>query len=220
MVTMSDIRERIPFEVFDYQQLISCLTEYSKPRDRVTALLASGNLIRIRKGLYAFGEKYRRSPINRGLLSNLIYGPSYVSLDFALSKYGMIPERVEDVTAVTTAQAKRFDTPFGVFSYHPLSHSRYGSGISIKVEEGTGFLIATQEKALIDKVWTDKRFHPKRPKDCEAFLFEDLRVDEKAFFSLSIKHLRGMAATFRSRKIDLLLQFRAGKKIAAGGTHE
>lgn len=220
MVTMSDIREKIPFEVFDYQQLISCLAGYAKPRDRITALLASGNLIRIRKGLYVFGEKYRRNPINRALLSNLIYGPSYVSLDYALSLYGLIPERVEDVTAVTTGQTKRFATPFGVFSYQPLSPSRYGSGISLKVEEGTGILIATREKALIDKVWADKRFHPKQPKDFEAFLFEDLRVDENAFFSLNMKQLRSIAATFRSRKIALLLQFRARKKTAGGGTLE
>ena len=207
MITIADIRDKIAIDVFDYQQLISCLIGYAKPRDRITTLLAAGNLIRIRKGLYVFGEKYRRNPVNRIMLSNLIYGPSYVSLDYALSFYGLIPERVENVTAVTTGQTKRFHSPFGVFTYQPLSPSRYAAGFSMKMESGAGFLIASPEKALIDKVWSDKRFHPKRPIDFEAFFFDDLRLDEKAFSNLDREQFCNIAETFRSRKINLLADF-------------
>ena len=52
--------------------------------------------MRIRKGLYAFGEPLRRAPISRELLANLIYGPSYISLDYALSYHGLIPETRRD----------------------------------------------------------------------------------------------------------------------------
>ncbi|MBF0502943.1 MAG: hypothetical protein HQM09_22600 [Candidatus Riflebacteria bacterium] len=211
MITITDVREKIPLDVFDYQQLISCLTGYAKPRDRITTMLATGNLIRIRKGLYVFGDKYRRNPVNRVMLSNLIYGPSYVSLDYALSFYGLIPERVEDVTAVTTGQAKHFITPFGVFSYKSLSPNRYVTGVSMKEEDGMGFLIATAEKAIIDKVWTDKRFHPKRPEDFEEFLFDDLRVDEKGFSNLNSEQFRRITETFHSSKIEMLAQFTAGR---------
>jgi hypothetical protein len=36
------------------------------------------------QGIYVFGERYRRSPFSREVLANMIYGPSYISLDYAL----------------------------------------------------------------------------------------------------------------------------------------
>ena len=75
MITAMDIRDQIRTDLLDYQQLVSCLGAYAKPRDRISALLADGSLIRVRKGLYAFGERYRRAPLSRELLANLIYGP-------------------------------------------------------------------------------------------------------------------------------------------------
>lgn len=93
-----DIREQVRLDWLDYQQLVAILRPYAKPRDRITALLADGSLVRVRKGLYVFGERYRREPLIREALANLIYGPSYVSLDYALSRYALIPERVVAVT--------------------------------------------------------------------------------------------------------------------------
>ena len=77
MITVMDIREQTRSDVLDYQQLVSCLQGYSKPRDRIGALLADGNLIRLRKGLYVLGERNRRAPVSREYLANLISGPSY-----------------------------------------------------------------------------------------------------------------------------------------------
>ena len=63
MTTIMDIRDQVRMEVLDYQQLVSCLRGYAKPRDRIGALLEDGSLIRVRKGLYVFGERYRRAPL-------------------------------------------------------------------------------------------------------------------------------------------------------------
>ena len=111
MITVMDIRDQLPLDLLDFQQLVSCLRGYAKPRDRIRRLITEGSLIRVRKGLYVFGDRYRRTPIRREVLANLIYGPSYVSLDSALSYNGMIPERIENVTSVTTGENRRFDTP-------------------------------------------------------------------------------------------------------------
>ena len=116
-----DILRKIGRDTFDYQTLLDALSDYSKPRDRITRLLASGAIVRVKKGLYCFGETFRRGPVVREHLANLIYGPSYVSLDYALGYHGLIPERVERVTSVTTRRSREFVTPFGVFSYRMLS---------------------------------------------------------------------------------------------------
>lgn len=206
MVTIMDIRELVPTDTLDYQQLISALRGYAKPRDRISALLADGSLLRVRKGLYVFGERYRRGPISREQLANLIYGPSYVSLDYALSRCGLIPERVESVTSVTMGENRRFATPFGLFTYRPLSPRRYAPGVRWAGEGGARYLLASPEKALVDKVWADKRFSPAGPGDFDAYLFEDLRLDEQRLLSLNRARLAAIARAFASGKIDMLLR--------------
>ena len=93
-----DLREQIGREEFDYPALMGALSQYANPRDKVTSLLRRGTIVRVKKGLYVFGEAYRRRPYSRELLANLIYGPSFVSLDYALAFHGLISERVEVIT--------------------------------------------------------------------------------------------------------------------------
>ena len=202
-----DIRDRVRTDVLDYQQLVSCLRDYAKPRDRISRLLADGSLIHLRKGLYVFGERYRRAPLSREHLANLIYGPSYVSLDFALSHYGMIPERVADVTSVTAGEPRRFVTPLGVFLYRPLPPRRYAPGIRRSGEGDNQYLIASPEKALVDKVWADKRFSPASQKDFDVYFFDDLRLDEDRLASLDRQQLAEICRAFSSRKITLMQRF-------------
>lgn len=204
MVTAMDIREQVRADMLDYQQLVSCLHGYAKPRDRISGLLADGSLIRLRKGLYVFGERYRRAPLSREHLANLIYGPSYVSLDYALSRYGLIPERVENMTSVTTGENRRFRTPFGDFTYRPLRPDRYAPGIRWAGAGDARYLMASPEKALVDKVWADKRFHAANLKDFDAYLFEDLRLDEAQVAALDREQLNAICGAFASRKIDRL----------------
>jgi|GEM_PF-49033 len=206
MITAMDIRDQVRLDVLDYQQLTACLKDYAKPRDRISALLAEGSLIRVRKGLYVFGERYRRAPVNRGVLANLIYGPSYVSLDYALSYHGLTPERVENLTSVTTGGNRRFSTPFGVFTYQPLPVHRYAPGVQWSGDGDNHFLMASPEKALVDKVWTDKRFRPAGLKDYPGYLLEDLRIDEPSLATLNRDRLGEVCRAFTSRKIDMLVR--------------
>ena len=202
-----DIRDRVSTDVLDYQQLTSLLRDYAKPRDRISALLAGDNLIRVRKGLYIFGDRYRRGPVQREILANLVYGPSYISLDYALSHYGLIPERVEDVTSMTTGENKRFSTPIGVFTYQHIPLQRYSVGIRWVNDNDQSYLIATPEKALIDKVWTDKRFKPGRLEDYEDYFFADLRLDEGQVMELDAGRMTEIANIFHARKITMLCRF-------------
>jgi predicted transcriptional regulator of viral defense system len=201
-----DILRKIGRDTFDYQTLLDALSDYSKPRDRITRLLASGAIVRVKKGLYCFGETFRRGPVVREHLANLIYGPSYVSLDYALGYHGLIPERVERVTSVTTRRSREFVTPFGVFSYRMLSVTRYAAGAVIEEDGGTPFLIATPEKALADKVWADKRFSGRRISDYKAYLSDDLRIDEDALRGLDFPRLKIAADAYASPKIDNLIR--------------
>lgn len=206
MDVILDISRSSGQDIVDYQQLTSMLSDYAKPRDRISALLEKGDLVRVRKGLYVLGERYRLSPVAREQVANMIYGPSYVSLDYALSYYGMIPERVEEVTSVTTGKARRFETPFGVFSYRPLPVERYEPGIVFGGSAPSRFLIASPEKALVDKVWCDKRFKPVRQADFMAYLIDDLRIDRSRVADLDQAMLVRLASAYGSRRISMLVR--------------
>lgn len=194
MVGILDLRARIPCDVFDYRQLMDCLGDYAKPRDKIGTLLRGGDLVRIKKGLYAFSDRCRRNPLSLGLLANLIYGPSHVSLDFALAHYGLIPERVEIVTCVTTGGRRRFETPVGTFTYQPQSAARFAVGFTLTGEGTDRYFIATREKALADKMDLDRRLTVRTDEDLAKYLREDLRIDEADLCQLNVRTLRRIAA--------------------------
>lgn len=207
MSVIGMIREAIEREVFDYPALLSALADYSKPRDKITRLLAAGDIIRVKKGLYCFGEAFRRESISKEYLANLILGPSYVSLEYALSFHSLIPERVEAMTSVTTQRSRTFTTPLGHFSYHALSNTRYAVGAYLETSGNVRFLMACPEKALADKVWIDKRFAGSRISEYETYLFDDLRIAPDRLSALDRARLFDVANAYASPKIDRLARF-------------
>jgi hypothetical protein len=195
------VRASINREEFDYQVLKSALGAYASPRDKITSLLRTGDIVRVKKGLYVFGKEHRRRPICRELLANLIFGPSFVSLDYALGFHGLIPEQVHTITSVTTGRSRKFDTPIGRFVYRQTPCLSTGFD---RVEDNTGsFLIATKERALADKI-RDRRGTPiTTMRKMEEYLFEDLRIDRDGVAGMRPETMRVLAQDLNSRKVVL-----------------
>ena len=209
------LRREIGREEFDYAALRSALSDLAKPHDRITSLLRTGEIIRVKKGLYVFGEDYRHRPYSRELLANLIYGPSFISLDYALSHHGLIPERVEQVTSVTSGRARKFDTPVGIFVYRPIPARSFHLGMTRVESGGVSFLLASPERAIADKVREDRSATVRSLADAEAYLFENLRIDEVAYEQLDHLAFQKIGEALGSRKAlfcaRLLLKMK-GKK--------
>jgi hypothetical protein len=219
MTTTEGLRRQIPQEEFDYLILMYSLRNLARPRDKISALLKSGSIIRVKKGLYIFGPALSRGPYSRELLSNLIYGPSYISLEYALSYYGLIPERAETVTSVTCGKDRAFTTPVGRFTYWavPLDYYRVGIDL-VEVGEKRSFLIATREKALTDKILRDRGNSIRSVQDLEVYLLDNLRIDPGALSQLSPQRIKEISRCSRSRKLRLLIAFVGGK--GGGLSHE
>ena len=199
------IRKAIPQEEFDYQTLLDCLKSYVRPRDKISDLLRKGSIIRIKKGLYVFGNEYRRRPFSREILGNLIYGPSYISLDYALQHYGLIPERVEAVTSVTTGRSRRFATSVGLFTYRMIPLEAFRMGMDqIEIGDGRAFLMATPAKALADKLYDVWGIAIQSQKELSNYLETNLRIDLAVLRELKPMELDAIAQRYQSRKIRLL----------------
>jgi len=200
-----DVRDHIQAEIFDYQTLTDLLKGLSSPRDKITDMLRQGIIIRIKKGLYVFGDKYRRHPYSKELLANLVYGPSYVSLDYALAYYGIIPERAEALTSVTLSRSRRFSTPAGLFIYRQIPARAYETGmVRVEADSDQAFLIASPEKALADKIVSVRGTRIASVTEMSRFLEADLRIDARNLESLSAERIEEFAGRYRSLKLRRL----------------
>lgn len=200
---MRSLLENIP-EYIDYNWLMFHLSGYASPRAKVTSLLKNRDIIRVKKGLYIPGPMYKRD-YSRGVLANRIYGPSYVSFEYALSWYGFIPERVFAVTSASLKKSKQFTTPIGPFIYHRVKESAFYAGIDMAEEAGARFIIATPEKALADMVYKNRTIADIR--SLEEYLFSDLRIEQDAVVQLDVEKMKNIAAIFSCRRVSLLFDF-------------
>lgn len=209
---MSQIRNKSQGEEIDYIFVMDCLREYSSPRAKLTMLLKKGDLIRVKKGLYLFGLNYRKGPYSPEIMANKIYGPSYVSCEYALAYYGLIPEYVEEVTSVSTKRSRSFETPIGRFSYKHLPSKLYKIGFNlISIRNNETALIATPEKALADLLYL-RDVHPESLSEFIDLIFNDLRLDENLTSRLRIGIFAEILKIYKSPAIRFLIQWLRGQK--------
>ena len=204
-MTNSLLIKSIPYEEFDYQTLLDSVHGYAQPRMKISGMLAKGDIVRVKKGLYILGDSLRRRPFCRELLANLIYGPSYVSLEYALHYHGLTPERVETVTSVTCGRSRTFDSPVGTFSYRMIPMEAFRTGMDqVELDDGRSFLIAIPEKALADRIVADRGAGISTQKELHEYLLEDIRIDPVNLRALDPTRLTKIARHYRSRRVKLL----------------
>jgi len=204
-MTNSFLLKSIPYEEFDYQTLLDTVHGYARPRMKISGMLAKGEIVRVKKGLYILGESLRRRPFCRELLANLIYGPSYVSLEYALHYHGLTPERVETITSVTCGRSRAFDTPIGNFSYRIIPIRAFRTGMDrVELDDGRSFLIAIPEKALADRIVAERGTGISTQKELHEHLLNNLRIDPDNLRKLDHSRIAEIASSYNSRKIKLL----------------
>ena len=121
-------------------------------KNQIKRAIASGEILHIRRGLYCLAAKYNKYGISRNVLANLIYGPSYISMEAALAFHGWIPEAVHSVTSVSQGRAKSFATPIGFFDYVQVTqHAMYAGVVGVE-GPNDAFMVAKPLKALADYV--------------------------------------------------------------------
>jgi hypothetical protein len=168
--------------------ILDLLRDYKSPNDKISELLKSKELISLRRGLYMIGPKIDLPKPEPFLIANHLRGPSYVSLESALSYWNMIPERVYEISSVTTKTSKKYKTEVGRFSYKHLKTPYYSYGIkNIEYSAKQTILIASREKALCDKIILTPKINLRSVKQTKEFLIEDLRMDVEVLRTLETK---------------------------------
>jgi predicted transcriptional regulator of viral defense system len=96
--------------------------------------IAAGEILNVRRGLYCLAPRYQKSITSVYSLAQRIYGPSYISMETALSYHGWIPETVYGCTVASYKSAKEFNTPLGVFSYRRVPQRTFYSAVERRVD--------------------------------------------------------------------------------------
>ncbi|MCX5715530.1 MAG: hypothetical protein NTV07_01450, partial [Candidatus Omnitrophica bacterium] len=132
------------------RDLIKSEKETQIMRNQFKRWQEKGLVIKLKRGIYILNENDRKINPSRQFIANQLYAPSYVSLEYALNFYGIIPERVMEVTSITTKKTARFSNGLGSFVYQRIKPSAFRGFKAVKDERGLTYLMAEPEKAIVD----------------------------------------------------------------------
>ena len=135
------------------------------------ALLDKG-LVRLRRGLFLISPLFSKKLADNFELSGLLYSPSFVSLQSALSYHGAIPEAVYATTCVTTRRSKVFINPLSTFSYHKVPQRNFMVGVYRIADESGVYFMATFWRAIADLIYVCRKEWP-----CLEAMSQDMRIE-------------------------------------------
>ena len=175
---------------------------YSNPLDKIKRDADNGVLFRLSRGIYETNGN-----TNPCLLASSILSPSYLSFDWALSYYGLIPEKVAAITSASLGvrKNKTFINKFGRYEYSDIPANAFSEGLTY-LENGEYMVkIATKEKAICDSL--SKWRVVNSIKALKELLFVDKRIDEEEFFACDFKAMMRLASLYKKTNLDLLIKF-------------
>lgn len=195
-------------EVLTRQVILSMLSDYKRPNDKINELIKKGELTVLKKGMYVPGPSLNIPGPEQLLVANHLWGPSYVSLETALSHWGFIPERVFEITSVTVKPTKNYRTEIGKFSYQHASLPYYAFGIrSVQLTPKQVVLLASPEKALCDKIIMTSGVFLRSRKQTQEFLIEDLRIDEEKLKELKLEEIHSwIGHAYKAASLEMLIK--------------
>ncbi len=194
--------------IISSQQLKEIYCNLADPKGKIARDIKKGKIFPLVKGIYETDPN-----VFPPYLAQFIYGPSYISFDYGLYYYGMIPEAIYNTITCATYNKRKIKTytnKFGTFIYRDVPKAVYSLGVMVINKDSYSYQIASPEKALCDKLYTISPV--KTLNDLKMLLFEDLRIDEDKFNELNKQDILGLAPLYRSTNLNLLAKLVKGDK--------
>ncbi len=163
--------------------------------------VARDEIWRVHRGLYCLSDRYFLGRINPLELAQRAHGPSYISLESALSYHGWIPEAVHAITSVSLGRSRNFESPVGLFSFSRVPQCRFLAGVRrIREEGGSAFFLATPLKALADYVYVHQcDWRSSTP------VVDSLRIDPEFLAELGGELFDEVLSTYKPGRVSRFL---------------
>lgn len=174
---------------------------YSNDLDKIKRESKSGNIYRLTRGIYETNKN-----VEPYFLASSILSPSYLSFDWALSFYGLIPEKIVSITSASLniKKNKTYINKFGRFEFSDISANAFSEGLTY-IENGDYIVrIATKEKAICDSLakWRVVR----NISDLKELLFVDKRIDDDEFAACDFKLMMRLASLYNKTNLNMLIK--------------
>ena len=189
--------------IYDFQSLRIKYKEYSNIYQKINNECKKGILVKIKRGLYT-DDLYN----DKEVIANICYNPSYISFEYALSYYGVIPEFVSTFTSATFGKKnnKIYHMKDSTFDYRSVPDEVFPMGILImKNSKDISYKIASKEKALCDLLYS--KYPVRSIKDLKTLLFEDMRIDENEFLKMNVEFIKEIAPLYHSNTLNVLKKY-------------
>jgi predicted transcriptional regulator of viral defense system len=165
----------------------------------------SGEVLRLKPGLYCLAEIYRKAHPHPFVLAGMLHSPSHVSLESALHYHGLIPEAVYEVASVITQRMRRFETPLGNFSFQRVPSNYPKAGVRVeKIDKESWAFIATPLRAIADLVYLRREVNWQ--KDGLRFLVDAMRIEEEDLAELSMEDYEEVYESIRNLRVKRYIQ--------------
>jgi hypothetical protein len=167
--------------------------------------VSSGEVIRLKPGLFLLQPGYRKSDPHPFQVAALLHAPSHISLETALSYHGMIPEAVFQTASVTAARSRTFDTPIGLFTFQRVPARSPRAGVRIeKLGSSAWAFVASPLRAIADLVYL--RPSLSWEKDGPGYLAESLRIAEEDLPRIELSGFEEVLDSILSQRVRAFLE--------------
>lgn len=189
--------------LYDHTILVDKFKGYSNVNQKIALEARKGTFVKIKRGLYSDNVK-----VDAPVLANVCLSPSYLSFEYALAFYGLIPEKVSLYSSACFGKKanKTFESGALTLSYSSIPERAFPEGILfLRNEAGMRYKIARPEKALCDTLYST---YPVRSlKDFKTMLFEDLRIDETGLKKLDYGFILKVIPLYRSNTLNVFEKY-------------
>jgi hypothetical protein len=197
--------------VFDTTLILCGDVDPADVRRQLSRWTSSGRLYQLRRGLYSLAPPFQKVRPDPFVIANHLVRPSYISLQSALSFYGLIPEAVPVTTSVTTGRPGFFSTPLGDFLFRHIQVPLFRGFDVLEPSGRQPAFVAIPEKALLDLLYLEPG------SDHEAFLSE-LRLDLEG--ELDMDRLESLSLELGRRKVARAVEILIRRHRDAAGEYE
>jgi predicted transcriptional regulator of viral defense system len=175
-------------------------TDFSR-HGLIKRAMSAGEILSIRRGLYCLAPEFQKKPVTVYSLAQRIYGPSYISMETALSYHGWIPEAVYACTCASFGNSKEFETPLGVFSYKCVPQHTFFLGVErCNEEKGNVFFMASPAKALVDYLYVHQLNWTRIDEPSRS-----LRIDEDELACVTVEDLEKLLSNYSNGRVKRFL---------------
>lgn len=153
MMNFQTIIKQLSFPVFESNSLFTHANKRQQVQRQLSEWTRQGKIMPLRRGLYTVAEPYQFTQLHPFVIANHLVRDSYVSLQMALSYYGLIPDHVAVITNVTSGRSNGWENHYGRFEYHHIQPSFFTGAHLWQLTATQSAWIATPEKALLDLIY-------------------------------------------------------------------